>query len=85
MAALMRIYLKRRTEFLEVQPNCAGCGQRSTEVHHMAGRVGDLLLDESRWLPACRDCHREWTDNPRKAIADGFSLPRIGRGDGDAA
>lgn len=84
MAALLRIYLKKRNEYLEANPNCVRCGMRATEVHHMAGRVGDLLLDESKWASMCRDDHRWATENPAAAIAQGFSLRRVGRS-GDAA
>lgn len=78
MAALMRIYLKRRAEFLENNPNCVRCGQRATEVHHAAGRVGDLLLAEENWLPVCRPCHIWITDHPREAVEQGYSRRRIG-------
>lgn len=72
------IYRKQRLAFLEGK-TCARCGasQRLT-VHHMAGRVGDAYLDESRWLPLCVDCHSHVTDHPAEAIAAGFSLPRVG-------
>jgi hypothetical protein len=29
----------------------------SVEVHHKAGRVGGLLLNEDHWLAVCRYCH----------------------------
>jgi hypothetical protein len=77
-AALMRVYRKRAAEFLAERPQCAICRQRATEVHHMAGRVGPLLLDESRWMPLCRDCHRWATEHPAAAIEQGISLPRVG-------
>lgn len=76
-AAAVRVYLVRRRAYLEVNPNCAIGGEQATEVHHMQGR-GSLLLDESKWLPLCRDHHRQVTENPRWAIAEGWSLPRVG-------
>lgn len=77
-AAARRIYNKRRALFLEANPWCAVGGCVATEVHHMAGR-GAALLDESRWLPLCRDHHAYVTEHPREAIERGWSLPRIGR------
>lgn len=77
-AALVRIYAKRRIEFLMKQEWCRRCGTGATEVHHMAGRIGDALLDESRWLALCVWCHRWVTEHPREAIEQGWSLPRVG-------
>ena len=77
-AALLRIYTKLRREFLEENPNCVRCQERATEVHHRAGRVGAALLDVSRWAGMCSDCHRWATGNPLLAVAEGYSLPRIG-------
>lgn len=77
-AALVRIYMKRRAAFLE-GAWCLRCGGVPTEVHHMAGRVGAALLDESRWAAMCADCHRHVTEHPAEAIERGWSLPRIGR------
>lgn len=72
------VYRVRRVVFLEGKC-CARCGvaDRLT-VHHMAGRVGDAYLDESRWLPLCVECHRHVTDHPREAVEQGYSLPRVG-------
>jgi hypothetical protein len=77
-AALMRVYSKRAAEFLAEHPRCARCPQRATEVHHMAGRIGARLLDESRWMALCRTCHRWATEHPAAAIELGVSLPRVG-------
>ena len=44
----------------------------ATEVHHMAGRDGDRLLDQSLWLPVSRDGHRLIHDNPAWAHRMGF-------------
>lgn len=76
-AAAERKYLVARRRFLEDNPNCARCGERASEVHHMAGRRGDALLDEARWLPLCSADHRWVTEHPRQAIADGWSLSRV--------
>lgn len=77
-AALIRIYLKRRTEFLLNNPWCLRCGGTATEVHHKAGRIGELLLDETKWAAMCPDCHRYTTEHPTEAVERGWSLLRTG-------
>jgi len=53
------------------------CTGHATDVHHKAGRVGDLLLDVTYWLAACRACH-DWIErHPKEAKVIGFSLTRI--------
>lgn len=86
-AAAARIYTKRRAAYLEANPWCAAwpwryvteaaCDCSATEIHHKAGRVGSLLLDESRWVGLCRACHRWVTEHPRSAIGLGLSLSRL--------
>lgn len=73
-----RVYLARRRVFLAANPRCARCGARATEVHHRAGRDGFRLLHEPWWLPVCARCHKDITEHPADALANGWSLPRIG-------
>jgi hypothetical protein len=75
-----REYMKLRREFLESRPACEvpGCRKPATEVHHMAGRIGDAYLDVDRWLPICHDDHVYVTAHPAWAIEAGLSLPRVG-------
>lgn len=77
--ARARIYRRRRDVFLDANPSCARCGRRATEVHHKRGR-GKYLLDEETWLALCHGCHMHVTTRPAEALADGWSLPRIGGG-----
>lgn len=79
MARLLREYSKQRKAFLEANPWCQRCGAAAAEVHHRAGRVGLRLLDESTWMPTCRDCHQHITERPAEAVAEGWSSPRVGR------
>lgn len=53
-----------------------GCTDKATEVHHMKGREGELLLITTYWLAVCSSCHRWITDNSRDAIELGLSLRR---------
>lgn len=76
-----KVYDVRRVVFLEAHPVCEfpkGCHERATTVHHLQGRVGDLYLDESKWVPACLT-HNLWSDDhPVESKAIGWSLPRVG-------
>jgi len=73
-----RLYRKLRDAFLVGNPWCAVCGDLATQVHHKAGRRGDLLCDVAKWLPVCDEHHRQITESPAWAIEQGWSLPRIG-------
>lgn len=77
-ARLLRLYAAKRLAFLEANPTCARCGQWAFQVHHKAGRVGALLLDDSKWLAVCAFCHEWITTHPGEAIEQGFSLTRVG-------
>lgn len=77
MAALLRIYAKKRRLFLEANPWCLRCGGTADQIHHARGRIGDLLLAEEFWRSACADCHQWITSHPADAIAKGYSLPRV--------
>jgi hypothetical protein len=74
-------YSKLRKEFLTKYPMCQAhlpqvCTQVSTDVHHMKGRIGDLLLDEAHWLSVCRGCHYWIEMRPQEAKQLGFSKNR---------
>ena len=77
-AAAVRIYIKMRRDFLEHNPWCLRCGGRAEEVHHKAGRLGALLLDDTKWAAMCHPCHVYATEHPSEAIERGWSLPRVG-------
>lgn len=75
-----REYASRRKKFL-ARPENQRCRVfpelRATEVHHMKGRVGDLLLDEHYWLPVSREGHENIELNPEWAKQMGFSVSRL--------
>lgn len=75
-------YSKLRKEFLTKYPMCQAhlpkvCTQISTDVHHMKGRVGDLLLDQTHWLAVCRGCHYYIEMRPEAAKLLGYSKNRL--------
>ena len=88
-----REYTADAREFLAENPECqagpvllpsAGCTGGSEQVHHMAGRVGALMLDRRYWRALCARCHGWVTDHPAEARAAGLSLHRnqVGLDDG---
>jgi hypothetical protein len=53
------------------------CTVIATQVHHSAGRIGANLLDQSKWLAVCHNCH-EWIErHPKEAKERGLSLNRL--------
>lgn len=74
-------YSKVRKVFLSNHPVCeahlSGCTTQATDVHHKAGRVGKLYLDESKWLALCRACHSWIETHPKEAREMGFSISRL--------
>ena len=66
-----------REKFLKAHPYCHACIRRdlkprfSTDVHHLRGRAGKLLMDGFYWMPVCRSCHDWIGANPVKARAIG--------------
>lgn len=58
-------------------PLCERCyGRLATEVHHIAGRQGDALVDSARFAGLCYECHIHLHDNPAEAMAEGWMEPK---------
>lgn len=73
----LALYRMKRRPFLNLwKCQVRGCNYNATEIHHMKGREGDLLLDTRFWLAVCRPHHRYITDNPKEAIENGYSISR---------
>lgn len=68
-------YLKLRQEFLPGKI-CPVTGNKATEIHHMRGRIGKLLLDTKYWLPVTREGHIKIENNSDWAYKNGFSAKR---------
>ena len=56
-----REYAKLRVQYLYEHPICEAqlehCAWIATEIHHKAGRIGDLLTNTEHFCPICRNCH----------------------------
>jgi hypothetical protein len=73
----MKIYRKERRRFITLHPKCAVCGGESNQIHHKQGRIGDLLLDQTKWLAVCLPCHDRITEDSAWAIENGYSESRL--------
>ena len=75
-------YSKQSKTYKENHPNCYACipntcTHRTTDVHHKAGRIEELLLDQRYWLPVCRPCH-DWIEtHPQESRDLGYSVSKI--------
>lgn len=72
----LKIYNKLRAEHLTLHPVCEVCNsERSTEIHHKYGRVGNNLF--IGFLSVCRSCHQQIEHNPIWAKENGYSITRL--------
>jgi hypothetical protein len=75
------LYSKKAKAFKELYPMCqAGipgfCTKQTHDVHHKAGRIGDMLLKEEYWLAVCRSCH-DWIEtHPIESRELGYSISK---------
>lgn len=77
-----REYSVKAKAFKLANPDCAarvkaGCTGGTEDIHHMAGKIGSMLLDEFYWLPVCRACHNWIEMNPLSAKKLGLSVSRL--------
>ena len=72
-------YRKIAKKFIALNPKCQvkGCNSVSECVHHMRGRIGDLLTDTRHFLAVCMDHHRQIESNPEWARKEGYSKSRL--------
>lgn len=76
------LYSKQRKLFLTTHSMCKAalpgvCNGPACDIHHMKGRIGNLLLDETYWLPVCRACHYWIEMRPEAAKELGLSINRL--------
>lgn len=71
--AIIGRYMELRQEFLEQHPLCAVYpNRRSTDIHHIRGRAGNLMLDTRFWLAVSRQGHNRIHTEPEWARRHGF-------------
>lgn len=73
------LYHKNKKKYLKEFITCEvrECGNKSTEVHHKSGRIGQLIHNTLYFLATCRSCHRYIEDNPFWSKEQGYSLNRL--------
>lgn len=77
-----KLYSAKRVLYLQNHPMCEAhlpgiCTDYATDIHHMSGRIGDLLLDTNYWKALCRKCHDYVENNPEIAKEKGLSINRL--------
>lgn len=77
----LKIYKVVRPEYLSAHPVCQakidGCTGESTQIHHKAGRIGDLLINKKYFLAVCFSCHQYIENHPEEAKQKGWSISRF--------
>ena len=72
-AKRLKEYYMLRTAYLTANLKCEICKKRnSNDIHHIAGRLGDLLNDVTNFLAVCRACHDWIHANGREAREKGY-------------
>lgn len=74
-------YSNKRKIFMSAHPMCQAnisglCTSNSTDIHHVKGRVGALLLDEMHWMSVCRTCHQWIETNAIEATQLGYRISK---------
>ena len=77
MGDKLKEYAKNRKEYLEEHPYCEVCGREANQIHHKAGRIGNLLADTRNFLAVCFSCHERIETNPDWAKENGYSKNRL--------
>lgn len=64
-----------KPQHTKCETNLPGCTHKATEIHHMKGRRGLLLILSKYFAYHCPNCHRWVTDHSKEAVEIGLSLP----------
>ena len=74
-----KIYAAKRIVFLSRKENekCPITGEKTADIHHQKGRVGDLYLNERFWVALSRKGHKKVEENPIWAKENGYSYDRL--------
>ena len=81
-AARRRAYDKARVEVYERSGGSCeiratwSCSGKCEQVHHKQGRIGDRMLDTSKMVGICHNCHEFIGRNPALAYDRGWMLRR---------
>ncbi len=74
-------YRQKAKKFRQEHPLCeiksSVCTRKTQGVHHVKGRLGDLLLDEKYWKGACNACNSYVESHPVWAIENGHKISKF--------
>lgn len=75
----LKRYRINRDEYFEENPICQfpDCNSRDITLHHMAGKIGDLLFDKRWFKSLCFTHHRFVEENPLESQKLGLSKKRL--------
>lgn len=78
---LNKIYQKVRAEYLKYHPVCEfkECKEKARDIHHKAGKVGELFTDPNHFMACCREHHSLIELNPAWAKQQGYSISRLAK------
>lgn len=75
----LKAYRIARDAYMNVYTTCEfpECNNKSTDLHHGSGRVGDLLTNTKYFVALCR-LHHDWVElHPNEAKELGLSFNRL--------
>jgi len=82
-AKINRLYTDMRVQYLKMIHHCQvssdDCTHIATQVHHRSGRIGNNMLDTTKWLSVCYSCHEKIERNPSWAYEKGYSIKRLNK------
>lgn len=73
----LKAYRKVRDQFLKDNPFCMVCGAIATDLHHAAGKTGDLLTNVQYFRSLCRKHHSYYEVHVSEAKQLGISVDRL--------
>lgn len=74
-AKQVRCYSQLRAKHLKQHPRCQVCHlMASRDIHHKAGRRGEMLNATEHWLAVCRECHDYIHQHPSVARRYGWLI-----------
>lgn len=73
-----KVYQKVRAEYMKFHPVCEfpGCKEKARDIHHKAGKIGELFTDANHFMALCREHHSLIELNPAWAKQQGYSISR---------
>lgn len=74
-------YAKAKKEYMnnrKFPDSCERCGEhvgiKNLDLHHKAGRAGDLMHDQDFFAALCRNCHNQVHEYPKESREAGWLI-----------